>query len=88
MNGALSDLPKIKDHGERLPPLYDGSKAEKLEEEAARLRRMIDDKDGKKRQLSREWDAIDRERQEAELRGNLAEERLGELVGEGGGVAF
>ena len=90
VNGALADLPKIKEHGERLPPLYDGAKAEKLEEEAAKLRKLIDERDAKKRGQLREWDHLERERGEAELRGNLAEERLGELTGEGlgAGVAF
>ena len=79
VKAALADLPKVKEEGERLPPLSDHSKSDKLEEEAARLRKEIDEKDGKLRRQLRELTAAEREVEEAQLRTELAEERLKEL---------
>lgn len=79
VKAALSDLPKVKEGGERLPPLYDTTKSERLEEEAARLRKEIDQKDSKLRRQLRELDTLEREQEEAQLRSELAEERLKDL---------
>lgn len=78
----LADLPSIKNGGEKLAPLYDTARAEKLEEEAARLRKAIDEKQAKKRQGLREWDKADRESKTAGLRTELADEALRGLNGE------
>lgn len=75
-------MPKIKEGGEKLPSLHDTTKADKLEEEAARLRKMIDDKEMKKRQGLREWERLERETSTAALRSELAEEHLRSLNGE------
>ena len=86
-NQHLEDLPTIKEGGQRLPPLHDTAKADKLEEEAARLRKMIDEKESKKRQGLREWDKLERESATAALKSELAEEHLRELNGENEGTA-
>jgi len=67
--------------------LHDSSKAERLEEEAARLRKLIDEKEARKRQGLRDWDRLEREAATAVLKSELAEEHLRELTGEGGGNA-
>lgn len=82
----LADLPAIKPGGERLPPLQDMSKADRLEEEAARLRKAIDEKQERKRAGLREWERLERESKMAGLRTELAEEGLRALSGEGEGI--
>jgi len=84
---ALADLATLKDGGERLPPLHDTARADKLEEEAARLRKLIDDKEQIKRAGLREWANVEREAGTAGLRSELAEEGLRRLNGEGSGTA-
>lgn len=81
-NTHLADLPKIKDGGEKLPLPYDTGKADKLEEEAAKIRKMIDEKESKKRQGLREWENLEREASTAALRSELAEDHLRSLNGE------
>lgn len=91
VHAALSDLPRIKPEGERLPPLFDSTKAERLEEEAARLRKMIDDKAGERRRSLREWERLDTAVRAAGERSEVVEDELRGLTGEGlgmGGVAF
>lgn len=89
-NQHLADIPKIKPGGEALPLPYETTKADKLEEEAARLRKMIDEKEMKKRQGLREWENLERESNTAALRSELAEEHLRSLNGEDsvGAAAF
>lgn len=90
----LADLPVIKPGGERISPLHDMSKAERLEEEAARLRKMIDEKQEQKRQSLREYETLDRQTKTAALRTDLAEENLRKMsedtsgLGVGGVAAF
>lgn len=83
-NTALQDVAKIKEGGEKLPSLHDTSKADRLEEEAARLRKLIDDKESKKRQGLREWDRLEREMANSALRTEIAEEQLKSMNGEDG----
>ena len=64
--------------------MYDTSKADKLEEEAAKIRKMIDERESKKRQGLREWENLERETGTAALRSELAEEHLRSLNGEDG----
>lgn len=74
-----------------MPALYDSSKADKLEEEAAKIRKMIDEREVKKRQGLREWEGLERESGTAALRSELAEQHLKTLNGEGeasGAAAF
>ncbi|KAI9661359.1 MAG: hypothetical protein M1831_003092 [Alyxoria varia] len=84
---ALADLPTPKDGGEKLPPLWESSKAEKLEEDAAKLRKMIDDREMKKRETIREWDKLERETSTASLRSDLAEQQLRALNGDHEGMS-
>lgn len=83
----LADLPKVKEGGERLPDLQDLTKADKLEEESARLRKMIDDVQVKKKAGLRDWDKSERETQTAALKSELAEEHLKNLNGESEGMS-
>ena len=84
----MASLPTPKPGGERLPPVHDTTKADKLEEEAARLRKLIDDKEIEKRAVLREWDNGEREISTASLRSELAEEHLRSLNGEGEGLGM
>lgn len=70
--------------------MYDRSKILKLEEEARRLREMIDAKEAAKRQRLREWDGLEKDANNAALRADLAEQHLRTLNGETevGGAAF
>lgn len=83
-NTALQDITKVKDGGEKLPSFQDTSKADKLEEEAARLRKLIDEREMKKRQGLREWERLERENSSSALRTELAEEQLKSMNGEDG----
>lgn len=86
----LSDLPTTVPGGQKAPELYDKSKIAKLEDEARKLREMIEAKQAKKRQGLREWEALEREGNNNTLRADLAEQHLKSLNGEGeaGGAAF
>lgn len=69
-----------------MSPLHDMGKADRLEEEAARLRKMIDEKQEHKRQALREWDNLERQSKTAGLRTELAEESLRNLSEENSGL--
>ncbi|KAF2810722.1 uncharacterized protein BDZ99DRAFT_475616 [Mytilinidion resinicola] len=86
----LADLPKIVDGGKLAPELFDKSKLSKLEEEARKLRELIEIKQAKKRQTLREWETGERECDNNTLRAELAEQHLKSLNGENdvGGAAF
>jgi hypothetical protein len=86
----LTDLPKEIPGGQRAPELFDKSKINKLEEEAQRLRDLINQKEQQKRASLREWSNLEREATNAALKGDLAEQQLRELTGDGetGGAAF
>ena len=63
----------------------------KLEEEAEKLRKQIEEKEARKRKGLREWDRLQRETDAATLRTALAEESLRAAQGEtesGGMGAF
>ncbi|KAF2168062.1 hypothetical protein M409DRAFT_53385 [Zasmidium cellare ATCC 36951] len=79
---ALADLPKLIDGGQPADPLIDQSKLHKLEDEAEKLRRQIDEKETKKRKSLREWDRLRSETEMAGLRSELAEQALKQLNGE------
>ncbi|PNS14542.1 hypothetical protein CAC42_3828 [Sphaceloma murrayae] len=88
-NPYLASLPPLLDEGKKLPPLYDRSRLDKLEEETERMRKLLDEKQAKKRKGLREWERLEREVQLAELRGTLAEDSLIAMSGgDGGGAAF
>jgi hypothetical protein len=78
----LSDLPKEVPGGQKAPEVYDKSKLLKLEEDARRLRDLIDKKEDEKRQKLREWDGLERDANNAQLRVELAETSLRELDGD------
>ncbi|KAF2182701.1 hypothetical protein K469DRAFT_728332 [Zopfia rhizophila CBS 207.26] len=86
----LADLPKEVPGGQKAPELYDKSKILKLEEEARKLREVIDAKETQKRRYLREWETLERDSNNAALRADLAEQQLRSLNGEGevGGAAF
>jgi hypothetical protein len=79
----LSDLPKEVPGGQKAPEVYDKSRLLKLEEDARKLREMIDKKEDEKRQKLREWDGLERDAGSAQLKVDLAETSLRELDGEG-----
>lgn len=76
--------------GQKLPELYDKSKILKLEDEARKLRDIIHQKESAKRSRIKEWDALEKDANNAALRVDLAEQQLRSLNGEGdvGGAAF
>ncbi|KAF2742910.1 hypothetical protein M011DRAFT_411662 [Sporormia fimetaria CBS 119925] len=85
----LTDLPKEVQGGQRAPEAYDKSKLLKLEEDARRLRELIEQKESAKRQSLKEWDALEREANTAALKVELAEEHLRNQNGEAdNGTAF
>ncbi|KAF2028592.1 hypothetical protein EK21DRAFT_69438 [Setomelanomma holmii] len=79
----LADLPKEIPGGQKAPEVYDKSKLLKLEEEARRLRELIDKKEDEKRQKLREWDGLERDAKAAQVRVDLADTSLRDLEGEG-----
>lgn len=79
----LSDMPKEIPGGQKAPEVYDKSKLLKLEEDARRLRELIDKKEDEKRHKLREWDGLERDANNAQIRVELAETSLRELDGEG-----
>lgn len=79
---AMQDLPRVVDGGLRAEPLTDRSKAARLEEEAEKIRKVIEEKDARKRKSLREWGRMTRETEMAALRSELAEEALRALNGE------
>lgn len=85
----LSDLPKEIPGGQRAPDLYDNAKIARLEEEARKLREIIEQKEAAKRKSLKEWDGLEREATNAALRSDLAEQQLRSLNdSEVGGAAF
>jgi hypothetical protein len=83
-------LPKEVPGGQKAPELYDKSKIMKLEDEARKLRDLIDAKEATKRQKLREWDILEKDANNATLRADLADQQLRSLNGEGevGSAAF
>jgi hypothetical protein len=85
----LSDLPKEIPGGQKAPELYEVDKINKLEEEARRLREIIEQKEAAKRKSMKEWDTLERDATNAALRSDLAEQQLRSLNdSEVGGAAF
>lgn len=85
----MTGLPQITEGGQKLPELYDRSRAERLEDEAERLRRVIEEKQARKRKGLREWERLERESEQAAFRAALADESVRTLAGEvDGGAAF
>jgi len=86
----LADLPKEIPGGQKAPEIYDKSKILRLEDEARKLREMIEKKEDAKRAKLREWDSLERDAETAQLRVDLAEQSLRNLNGETevGGAAF
>lgn len=79
----LADLPKEVPGGQKAPELYDKSKILRLEEEARKLREIIEKKEDAKRQKLREWGGLERDAEMAQLRVDLAEGSLRSLNGDG-----
>jgi hypothetical protein len=57
-------------------PLANVAKVKRLEEEAERLRKIIEDKEREKRAVVGEWERLEGENDVARLRTELAEESL------------
>lgn len=83
---AIADLPKPIDGGQKAEPLIDRTKLDRLQEEAEKLRKAIDEKEAKQRRGLREWDRLSRETEAAGLKTQLAEEALRRESGEGEGM--
>ncbi|KAK5120145.1 hypothetical protein LTR85_006626 [Meristemomyces frigidus] len=79
---AIADLPKIIEGGQKAEPLVDNTRLNKLQEEAEKLRKQIEEKETRKRKSLREWDRLSREVEVASLRSELAEQSVRELNGE------
>lgn len=91
----MSDLAQPLPQGQKMAETFDSSRLQKLEDEARRLREQIEVKQRAKRQGLREWDRLEREGENAQLKAELAEASLEEFSGEGdgpgegiGGAAF
>lgn len=88
-NPYLADLPRLVDGGQKAPELYDRTRVDRLEDEAEKLRRVIEDKQLKKRRGLKEWERLGRESEAAIFRAQLADDSVRALAGEGdGGAAF
>lgn len=87
---ALRDLPEIIPNGKKLAPIVDQTRLHRLEEESERLRRLVVEKDAKKRRNLREWDRMVREGESAAYRSELAEAGVRAFDGDGerAGAAF
>ena len=86
---ALRDLPQIIPGGRKASPKIDRSRLDKLDEEAEKLRRQIEEKEAKKRKALRDWERMSRESETARVRSELAEEALrGFVEDEAMGAAF
>ena len=79
---ALADLPRFVAGGHKMEPVADYTKLERLQEEAEKLRKLIDEKETKKRKQLRDWDRLRRESAAAAYRTQLAEEALRNANGE------
>jgi hypothetical protein len=89
VNAYLADLPRIIDGGIKAPELYDRGRLDKLEDEAEKLRLVIEDKQARKRKGLKEWAKLGRESETASFRAQLADENVRALAGESdGGAAF
>lgn len=86
----MTDLPKEVPGGQKAPEVFDKTKIYKLEEEARKLRELIEQKEAAKRSGLKEWDKAERESNNVALRAELAEQHLRTLNGDGemGGAAF
>lgn len=78
----LAELPKVVEGGQRMEPVVDLTKLHKLQEEAEKLRKIIDEKEAKKRKSLREWDQLSRETKLAGFRTQMAEESFRQISGE------
>lgn len=86
---ALRDLPKILPGGRKASPILDRSRLDKLNDESEKLRRQIEEKEGRKRKALRDWDRLVRESDTAAVRSELAEEAVrGFTEDEAMGAAF
>jgi hypothetical protein len=74
----LADLPAVVPGGRKMPtqPLPNAAKVKRLEEEAERLRKIIEDKEREKRGVVGEWERLEGENEVARLRTELAEGSL------------
>ncbi|KAI5367696.1 putative PSP, proline-rich [Septoria linicola] len=84
---AIAELPKVVEGGQRAEPVVDRSKLKKLEEEADKLRRQLEEKETRNRRSMKDWDRGQREMEVAGLRSELAEQALRTLNGESEGQA-
>ncbi|THV85391.1 hypothetical protein D6C86_00443 [Aureobasidium pullulans] len=89
VNVYLADLPRVVDGGIKAPELYDRGRLNKLEDEAEKLRQVIEDKQARKRKGLQEWAKLSRDSETASFRAQLADENVRALAGENdGGAAF
>ena len=79
---AIADLPKPIEGGQKAESLVDRTKLDKLQDEAEKLRKAIEEKEARKRKGLREWERLGRETEAAGFRSQLAEEALRNASGE------
>ena len=84
---AIADLPQPIEGGQKAEPLVDRTKLDKLQEEAEKLRKAIEEKETRKRKGLKEWERLGRETEAAGYRSQLAEEALRNASGEAEGAA-
>jgi hypothetical protein len=82
---AISSLPTLVPGGQKADPIIDNSRLLKLQEDAEKLRKVIEEKEARRRKSLREWERMSREVEVAGLRTSLAEGSVRELAGESGG---
>nr|POF17704.1 hypothetical protein CFP56_13116 [Quercus suber] len=79
---AIAELPKVIAGGQKGEPLVDLSRLNKLQEEAEKLRKQIEERQARQRKGLREWDRLARDTEVAGLRSELAEQSVRQLNGE------
>lgn len=84
---AVANLPQIVDGGQKAEPIVDTTRLTKLQEEAEKLRKVIEEKEARKRKGLRDWERMSREVEVAGLRSELADQAVRELNGEAEGQA-
>lgn len=82
LHPALADLPKVIEGGQRAESIVDRSKLAKLEEDAERIRKQIEEREAKKRHGLKDWERLSRAKEAAEFRSDLAKEALESLNGD------
>jgi len=84
---AIANLPAIIPGGVKAEPLVDNTRLNRLQEEAEKLRKQIEEREARKRKGLREWERMSREVEVAGLRSELAAAAVRSLEMDGQGEA-